>query len=63
MELLLIHNTRESKVGDKKIGIVFGSAEEEILGLEIAMYYAVIVEVGDSRESGADEVCSIGFVV
>lgn len=27
------------------------------------MYNPVIVEIGDGRESCADEVCSVGFVV
>ena len=28
MELLFIHDARETKVGNKEIGIIFGGAEE-----------------------------------
>jgi len=63
VELLFIHNAGESKVGDEKIGIVLWVAEEQVLGLEIAMDNAMVMQVGDGGENGAHQVCSIRFKV
>ena len=43
MELLFVHDAAEAKVGNEKISVVFGCTEEQVLGLEIAVYYAVVV--------------------
>lgn len=48
MELLFVHDAAETEVGDKQVGIVFRRAEEQVLGLEIAVNYAVVVQVCDS---------------
>ena len=63
VELLLIHNARQSKVGNQQIGIVFWCSEQQILRLQVSMHDAVVVEVCDSRECGTDKVASVGFVV
>lgn len=61
--MFFIHDSRETKVCNEEIGVIFGRSEEEVLGLEISMYYTVIVEVGDCGESRTDEVGGIRFVV
>lgn len=48
MELFFVHDAAETEVGDKKVGIIFRCAEEQVLRLEIAVYYAVVVQVCDS---------------
>jgi hypothetical protein len=63
VELLLVHDTRQAKVSNHQVGIVFRRAEQQVLGLEIAMDNAVVVEVCDGRQSGTDEVCGIALVV
>jgi hypothetical protein len=63
VELFLVHDTRQSKVGDQQISIVLWRPEEQVLRLQIAMYDAVVVEIRDGRESGSNEVRSVGFVV
>lgn len=63
VELLLVHDARQAKIGNHEICIVFGGAEQQVLGFEIAMHNAVVVEVCDGRQSGTDEVCSIALVV
>jgi hypothetical protein len=63
MELLFVHNSAQSEVGNQQIGVVFRCAEEEVLGLEISVHDAVVVEISDCGERGADEVCCIGLVV
>lgn len=63
VELLLVHDAREAKVGNEQVGVVLGRAEEQVLGLEVAVDDAVVVQVGDGRERRADEVGGVGFVV
>lgn len=63
MEGLFIHDARQTKVGNEQIGIVLGRAEEQILGLEIAMHNAVLVKVGYCGQSSAHQVRSIRLVV
>lgn len=48
MELLFVHDAAETEVGNKKVGIIFGRAEEQVFGFEIAVNYAVVVQVCDS---------------
>jgi hypothetical protein len=61
--LLFVHDAAEAEVGDEQVGVVFRCAEQQILGLEIAVYYAVVVEVCDGREGCADQVRCVGFEV
>ena len=51
---LFVHDSREAKIGDEEVSVVFRGAEEEILGFEITMNDAMVVEVSDSGEGGAD---------
>ena len=46
VELLFVHDTGETEVGDQEVGIVFWCSEKQVFGLEIAMHDAVVVEVG-----------------
>jgi hypothetical protein len=43
VELLFVHDARQTKVGDKEISIVFGRSEEEIFGFEITVDDAMVV--------------------
>ena len=43
VEGLLVHDSRKAKVGDEQVGIVFGGAEKEVFGLEVAMHDAVVM--------------------
>jgi hypothetical protein len=63
VELLFVHDAAEAEVGDEEVGVVFGCAEQKVLGLEVAVYYAVVVEVCDGREGCANEVSCVGFEV
>lgn len=63
MELLFVHYSRETKVGDEEICIVFGSSEQEVFRFEVTVNYTVVVKVGNCGQGCADEICSIGFVV
>ena len=63
VELFLVHYARKTKVGNEKVGVVFGSSEQEIFGFEISVDDAVVVEICDCGESRADKVGSIRFVV
>lgn len=60
---LIIHYSRQAKISNQEIGVVFWRAEKEILGFQVTMNYAVVVEIGYSRQSGAYEVCSVGLVI
>lgn len=63
MELLLIHNPRETKVSDQKIGIILGRPEQQVLWFEVAMYNAMVVQVRNRGERGSNQVGSIRLVV
>ena len=63
VELLLVHYARKPKVRDEQICVVFRCAEEQVLGFQVAVDDAVVVEVGDGREDRADEVGGVGFEV
>jgi hypothetical protein len=63
VELLFVHDAAEAEVGDEQVGVVFGGAEEEVLGFEVAVYDAVVVEVCDGREGCADQVRCVGLEV
>ena len=63
MKSLLIHNPGEPKICNQQICIVLRCPEEQILGFQIAVYYAVVVEVGHSGECRADEVSGVGFII
>lgn len=63
MKGLVIHYSRQAKIGNQEIGVVLWRAKKEILGFQIPVNDAVVVKVGDGREGGAYEVCSVGLVV
>lgn len=63
VELLFVHDAAEAEVGDQQVGVVFWRAEEEVFGFEVAVHDAVIVQVGDGGEGGADQVRGVGFEV
>ena len=63
VEGLIVHDTGEAEVGDEEVGVVFRGAEQEVFGLEIPVDDAVVVQVGDGGEGGADQVRCVGFVV
>ena len=63
VELLLVHDSRQAEVSDEKIGVIFWSPEEQVLWFEVAVDDAVVVEVGDGGESGADEICGVALVI
>ena len=54
VELLFIHNSRETKVCNEKVGIVFWGSKEEVFWLEVSVDDTVIVEVGYGGESRSD---------
>lgn len=60
---LFVHYPRKAKVCYQQICVIFRRPEEQVLWFQVAVYYAMIMEIGDSGESCADEVCSVGFVV
>jgi len=41
--LLFVHDAAEAEVGDQQVGVVFRCAEQQVLRLEIAVYYSVVV--------------------
>jgi hypothetical protein len=61
--LLLVHYAGEAEVGDQEVSVIFRGAEEEVLGLEVAVDDAMVVEVGYCAEGCADEVRGVGLVV
>lgn len=63
VELFLVHDAGQAKVGDEEVGVVFGGAEQQVFGLEVAVDDAVVVEVGDGGEGGAHQVGSVCLVV
>lgn len=63
VKLLLVHDPGQSEICDQQVGVIFWCSEEEVLGLEIAMYDAMIMEIGYSGKRGTDKVGGIGFVV
>lgn len=63
VELFLIHDPTQAKIGNQKICIILRRAEEQVLGLQVTMDNAMVMQVCDSRKSGADEVGGIGLVV
>lgn len=60
---LIVHYSRQAKIGNQEISVVLWRAEKEILGFQVTVNDAVVVKVGYSREGGAYEVCSVGLVV
>ena len=63
VELVLVHDAREPEVGDEQVGVVLGRAEQQVLGLEVAVHDAVLVEVGNGRQHRADQVRRVRLVV
>jgi hypothetical protein len=63
VELLLIHNSGETKIRNQQVCVILWCSEEQVFGLEIAMYNAVIVEICDGGESRSNEIGGVGLVV
>jgi hypothetical protein len=63
VELLFIHNSRQSKIRDEEIRIILRCSEQQILRLQVAMHNAVVVEVSDGRKGSSNEISGIRFVV
>ena len=63
VELLLVHNPRQSKISDQQIGVIFWRSKKKVFWFQVTMDNAVIVQIGDSGEGGSDEVTGVGFVV
>lgn len=60
---LLVHDPAQSKICNQQIRVVLRRPEQQILGLQVAMNDAMIVEVGNGGEGSADEVGGVGFIV
>lgn len=63
MKLLFVHDARKPEISNEKIGVVFGRAEQQILRLQVAVNNAVVMQICDSGESGANKVGGVGLVV
>jgi hypothetical protein len=63
MELLFIHNSRQSKIRNEEIRIILRCSEQQVLRLQVAMHNAVVVKVSDSRKGSSDKISGIRFVV
>jgi hypothetical protein len=63
VELLLIHNSRQSEIRNQQIRVVLRCSEKKVLGLQISMYDAVVVEVCDSGQGCTHEVGRVGLVI
>lgn len=63
VKLLLVHDAGQTEIRNQEICIVLRGAEEEVLGLEVAVDDSVVVEVGYGGEDGSDEVRGVGLVV
>jgi hypothetical protein len=63
VELLLIHNSWQSKISDQQVCVILWGSEQEILWLQVAMYDAMVMEVCDSGEGRSHEICGVGFVI
>ena len=63
VEGFLVHDPAQAKVGNEEICVVFGCSEQQVLGFQVAMDDAVVVEVCDGRECCADQVCCVRLVI
>jgi len=63
VKCLFIHYSRETKVGYQQVRVVFGGSEEEVLGFQISVHYAVVVEIGNRRKGRTDEVRGVGLII
>jgi hypothetical protein len=63
MELLLVHDPRQTEVGNQEIGIIFWGPKQEILWLQIPMYNTMIVEICNGGESRSHQVSGVGLVI
>src|SRR5699024_9763330 len=63
MELLFVHDPRQTKVCDQQVCIIFWGAEQEVFWLQVAMHDTMVVQISHCGEDRADEVCSVGLVV
>jgi hypothetical protein len=63
VELFLVHDSRQSEIGNQQIRIILRGSEQEILWLQVSMYNTMVVEIGNSGESRSHQVGGIGFIV
>ena len=63
MKGFIVHNSREAEISNKQVSIILRGAEKEVLGFQVAVDDAVVVEVGYSGESGANQVCRVRLVI
>lgn len=63
VELLLIHDAREPKVGNQQVGIILGGPEQQVLGLEVAVDDAMVMQVRNGGQRRPDQVRRIALVV
>ena len=63
MELLFIHDSRQSKVGNEEVRIVLRRSEQQVLRLQVSVDNAVVVKVCDCRQRGSDQIASVGLIV
>jgi hypothetical protein len=63
VELLLIHDSRQSEVRDQQIRVVLWCSEKKVLRLQVSMYDAVVVKICNCGQGCSHEVGRVGFVV
>lgn len=63
VEGFLVHDSRQTKIGDKEVGVVFRGPEQKVLRFQISMHDAMIVEIRNSGECRPDELGRVRFVV
>ena len=63
MKRFFVHYPREAKIRYEEICVIFWCSEKEILGFEVSVDNAMVVEVGHCGQSSPDEVCGVGFIV
>lgn len=63
MELLLVHDPAEAEIRNQEIRVIFRRAEEEVFRFQVAMDNSVVMEVGNGRQGGSDQLGCVGFKV
>jgi hypothetical protein len=63
VKLLFIHNSRQSKISNEQVCVILWCPEQQVLGFQISMHNAVIMEVGDSRKCGPNKISRVRLVV
>ena len=63
VELFLVHDAGQSEIGNQEVSVILRRAKQQILRLQVTVHDAVIVQVGDGRQDGADEIRGVGLEV